>query len=106
VYRFRDSSTVHLGSSGAYTEFASIKLLLVDILSNNTTDSVVGDEKHRVVLPCFRQVYSHLRIPVTSPKPQDSPLRNIVSSSGKWKGLQNLGQSNILVRNEGPVVAG
>lgn len=81
VYGFSDSSTVHLGSSGAYTEFASIKLLLVDILSNSTTDSVVGDEKNRVVLPCICQVYSHLRIPVTCPEPQDSSAHN---SQNHW----------------------
>ena len=69
VYGFSDSSTVHLGSSRAYTKFASIKLFLVDILSNSATNSVVGDEKNRVVLPCVCQVYSHFRISVTCPEP-------------------------------------
>lgn len=90
VNGFSDSSTVHLGPRRANTELATIKLLLVDILSNRATDSVVGNKKNRVVLPSICEVHSHLGVSVTCPEPQDSPAQptsKVVTTGSIWSSV-------------------
>jgi len=65
----RDSSTIDLRSSWADAKFATEKLLLVDKLSISPTDSIVGDEKYRVLFPCLCQVDPDFGVPVACPKP-------------------------------------
>lgn len=76
VNGFSNSSRVHLGPRRANTELATIKLLLIDILANSATDSVVGNKKNRVVLPCICEVHSHLGVSVACPESQDSPAHH------------------------------
>lgn len=99
VYWIRYTGTINLRATRTNTELCAVELLLVNQLSNSSTDPIVTDSKLCIILPDLCQNDSYFRIAMASPKSKDCPVAMAKATKDKFCRSANRCSNHSIVTN-------